>query len=176
MANLQTQRTLLRRFQLSDLQNMIRLESDPDIMKFTPSRVPLTVEKSEARLKSLIEKEAGSHPLGVWAVELKGSGEFVGWFMLIMTEFAVPEIGFMIVKDQWGKGLATEVAQALIDFGTKDLQYPGIAAVTDSENKKSIHILEKLGFEKKSSKTKRDLVLGKDFEAFIFELRSRRTT
>lgn len=171
MEKIQTKRTILRRFRLSDLSNMSRLESDPDVMKFTPSRVPQAIEKTEARLKALVEKESVYAPLGVWAVELKGSADFVGWFMLIKTEFEVPEIGFMIVKDQWGKGLATEVAQALVGFGMKELRYPGIAAVTDHDNATSIHILEKLGFRKVSSRTKLDKVLGREVETHIFELR-----
>lgn len=171
MEKIQTRRTILRRFQLSDLNNMIRLESDPDVMKFTPSRVPQPIEKTEARLKSLVEKEATYAPLGVWAVELKSTSEFVGWFMLINTEFEIPEIGFMIVKTHWGKGFATEVAQALIDFGMQQLRHPGIAAVTDHDNTTSIHILEKLGFQKVNSRIKTDKILGRDIEGYIFELR-----
>jgi ribosomal-protein-alanine N-acetyltransferase len=171
MELLHSKRTILRRFQLSDLENMIRLESDPEVMKFTPSRVPQAVEKTEARLKTLVAKEASYAPLGVWVVELNDSAEFVGWFMLIKTEFEVPEIGFMIVKDQWSKGFATEVAQVLIDFGMKELRYPGIAAVTDHNNAASIHILEKLGFQKVGSRIKADKVLERDVEGYIFELR-----
>ncbi len=171
MEKLQTKRTILRRFQISDLNNMIRLESDPDVMKFTPSRIPQAVEKTEARLRSLLEKEAIYTPLGIWAVELKGTAEFLGWFMLIKTEFEIPELGFMIVKNQWGKGFATEAARALIDFGMGELKYPGIAAVTDHDNTASIHILEKLGFRKVSSRTKLDKILGQEIEAHIFELR-----
>lgn len=171
MTKLQTKRTVLRRFKLSDLNNMIRLESDSEVMKFTPSRVPLAEEKIESRLKSLVEKETAYAPLGVWAVEQKDTTEFVGWFMLIKTEFEVPEIGFMIVKEYWGKGFATEVAQTLIDFGMKELGYPGIVAVTDHDNMASIRILEKLGFQKVSSRTNFDKVLEREVVGYIFELR-----
>lgn len=171
MQTLQTKRTILRRFQLSDLNNMIRLESDPDVMKFTPSRIPQTLEKTEARLKSLIEREAAHAPLGVWAVELKGTADFVGWFMLIKNEFDVPELGYMIVQDQWGKGFATEVASRLIEYATNDFKFSIISAVTDHDNLTSIHILEKLGFRKVSSKIKQDKVLQREIAAYIFELR-----
>ncbi|MBC7370556.1 MAG: GNAT family N-acetyltransferase [Bdellovibrionaceae bacterium] len=90
MEKIQTKRTILRRFRHSDLNNMILLESDPDVMRFTPSRIPQGIEKTEARLKSLLEKEAAYAPLGVWAVELKDTADFVGWFMLIKTEFEIP--------------------------------------------------------------------------------------
>jgi ribosomal-protein-alanine N-acetyltransferase len=149
---------------------MIRLESDPDVMKFTPARIPQTADQTEARLKSQIEKQAAHAPLGIWAVELKDTSEFVGWFMLIKTQFDAPELGFMLVRDQWGKGLATEIAQALIDFGTKDLKFPKIMAVTDRENAKSIHILTKLGFRKTGSKVQSDKVLGREIETQIFEI------
>lgn len=169
---LQTKRTILRRFQLSDLNNMILLESDPEVMKFTPSRIPLSLETTAARLKSLVEKESTNAPLGVWAVFLKDTKTFVGWVMLIKTEFEVPEIGFMFVKNYWGKGIATEVVKVLIDFGMKELQYPGIVAITDYDNAASIHILEKLGFRKTHSRRKVDKVLGQEVENYIFELRS----
>lgn len=171
MEKLQTKRALLRRFQISDLNNMILLESNPDVMKFTPSRIPQGIEKTTARLKSLIEKETAYAPLGVWAVELKDTGDFVGWFMLVKTEFDLPEIGFMIVKDHWGKGIASEVARTLINFAITDLHYPGVAAVTDHDNAASIHILQKLGFKKVNSRTKLDTVLGREIEAYVFELR-----
>ncbi len=95
----------------------------------------------------------------------------MGWFMLVKTDFELPELGFMIVKDSWGKGLATEVAQALIEFGMNELGYPGVAAVTDHDNVASIRILEKLGFRKVSSRTKSDIILGREVEVHIFELR-----
>lgn len=171
METFQTKRTILRRFNLSDLNNMIQLESDPDVMKYTPSRIPQVVEKTDERLKSLVEKRTTYAPLGVWAVELQGTSDFIGWFMLIKTEFEVPELGFMIVKDQWGKGFATEVAQALIEFGMNDLKYSGIAAVTDHDNAASIRTLQKLGFRKMSTRTKFDTILGREIEAHFFELR-----
>lgn len=104
-------------------------------------------------------------------VELKDTADFVGWFMLIKNEFEVPELGYMIVQDHWGKGFATEVESRLIEYGTVDLKFSIFSAVTDHDNLTSIHILEKLGFRKVSSKIKFDKVLGREIEAYIFELR-----
>ncbi len=168
MSDLQTDRTILRRFRASDLPNMIRLESDAEIMRFTPSRVPLDEEKIKERLTAQIEKQKELAPLGIWAAELKDSFEFVGWFMLIKAEFKVPELGFMLVREQWGKGLATEIARTLLEHGLQKLNYPGIAAVTDFDNSKSIHILQKLGFSQVGKKTKFDKVLNRECELFIF--------
>jgi len=167
---IETQRTRLRRFGLSDVENMRELESDPEVMKFTPSRVPQSLEQTKSRLQSLVEKEATYAPFGVWAVELKDTSDFVGWFMLIHTQFNFPELGFMLVRRHWGKGLATEVASALIDFGYRKLNLPGIAATTNPENSASIRVLEKLGFGITKTISTYDRIFERDIELCIFEL------
>jgi ribosomal-protein-alanine N-acetyltransferase len=170
---IETERTRLRRFTLSDLSNMRMLESDADIMKFTPSRVPQTVEQSEKRLRSLVEKEPTYSPLGVWAVEQKSTADFVAWFMLVTTQFDFPELGFMIVKRHWGKGFASEVSASLIDYGIKELKYSGIVATTNPENSVSIRVLEKVGFTFSKTISSHDKVFKRDLELNVFEYRSK---
>jgi ribosomal-protein-alanine N-acetyltransferase len=143
---LTTARTRLRRFKISDLENMCALESDPEITRYTPYRVPQTLEQTEKRLKTVLEKENERAPLGIWAVESKVENEFIGWFMLVKTEFEFPELGFMILKKHWNKGFATEVGQALIDYAFEDLKFPAVFAVTEVANTTSIQVLKKLGF------------------------------
>ncbi len=144
---LETKRTRLRRFALTDLKNMIDLESDPEIMKFTPSRLPRSSAQTKKTLRVVIEKQPDREPLGIWAVELKTTGEFVGWFMLLKTNFEVPELGFMIVRRFWGKGFATEVAGRLIHYVLEDLRFPAVNALAHPANSASIHVLTKLGFK-----------------------------
>ncbi|MCO5144371.1 MAG: GNAT family N-acetyltransferase [Oligoflexia bacterium] len=171
MSELQTSRIVLRRFQLTDLNNMICLESDADVVKYTPYRIPQSKDKTEERLQALVKKEKSS--LGVWAAELKGTKEFIGWFMLIETEFKNPEIGFMLVKKHWRKGFATEIVRALVDYGTKTLKYEKVMAVSDENNTASISVLKKIGFQEVGSKIKFDKILNKDMKALIFEFRSK---
>jgi len=150
---------------------MTQLELDAEIMKFTPSRIPQTVDQTERRLRSLVEKEASLAPLGVWAAELNGNAEFFGWFMLMKSEFEFPELGFMIVRKHWGKGLATEVARALIDFGMNGLNLNGLTAATDLDNPASIRVLEKLGFRFLKNTSKHDKIRNQDIELAVYELR-----
>lgn len=145
---MQTERMRLRRFQLSDFSNMRGLESDPDVVKFTPMLVPLSEEKTRERLAALVSKEAANEPFGVWAAELKDSGAFVGWFMLSRpSEQAPAELGFMILQSLWGQGLTTEAAQYLIDHGFNQLGLKRISAKTVPANLASEAILKKLGFK-----------------------------
>lgn len=142
MTDLHSSRTLLRPFLLSekDFENLRKLDSDPDIMKFTPAKVPQTQEQTRARL------ERYSKMKGVWAAELKETGEFVGWFMLTPTDLEFPELGFMLVKKFWGQGLATEIAAAIADYAFSLLGHNGLSARTNHENVASIAVLKKLGF------------------------------
>jgi RimJ/RimL family protein N-acetyltransferase len=168
---LTSQRTKLRRLRPNDLAHMIALETDADVMKFTPSRFPLTHERIEERLRGMIEKEAERAPLGIWVAELKDTGEFVGWFMLIKTELEFPELGFMTVRKQWGKGLTTEVAKAVMSYGLNDLGYSGISAATDPGHTVSIAVLKKLGFSHVRTEPHFDKVLGRETGKSIFEHR-----
>lgn len=172
MDELFTSRTRLRRLARSDLNNLARLQTDPDVVRFTRARIPQTLDEIESRLSSWINAQAADRPLGIWVAELRDGGEFFGWFMLRKSEFDFPELGFMISKNHWGKGLTSEVSQALVDWAFKDLGLPGVSAVTDRENVASIRILEKLGFQKMETKMKHDLILDRDVELFIFELRA----
>lgn len=170
MATLETPRTLLRRFNLSDLQNMVELESNPEIMKFTPSRVPQTLEQTRLRLESQIQKQSSLEPLGVWAVELKNSQDFVGWFMLMKRNEDFPELGFMIVQRHWNQGYATEVAQRLIDYGFKQLGYSGIVATTNQDNRASKNVLSKLGFIFSQTVIRFDTVMNQEIQLDQFKL------
>lgn len=148
---------------------MNQLESDPLITKFTGYRVPQTLAQTEARLTSTIEKATSREPLGIWVAELENSNEFVGWFMLIRTEFEFPELGFMIMKKYWGQGYATEIAKALIEHGFQNLGLKQIVALTDPDNHASIQVLRKAGFQFSRKINKLDKVLQQNLEFFIFE-------
>lgn len=141
MTILQSTRVILRPFNDSDLENLRKLDTDPDIMKFTPAKIPQTMEQSRARLERYSKMD------GVWAAEYIDSKDFVGWFMLILSDLEFPEIGFMIVKKYWGLGLASEVSNTIIDHAFQDLGYKGITARTNLDNLQSIRVLKKMKFQ-----------------------------
>ena len=172
---MKSKRMRLRRFQMSDLPNMMELESDAEVMKFTSLRVPLTSEQTEQRLKTLIENEEANAPLGVWAAELvpptNESADFVGWFMLLQRDPNFPaELCFMIVRRHWGKGLTAEAAACLVDLGLNQLKLSSIVAKTDPANIASKRVLEKLGFKFSKTISNPDKVFQRDVQLAVFEL------
>lgn len=147
---LQTKRTVLRRLTRDDLDSMHLLESDPEVVKFIPLRVPISKEKSRERLEKQIESQKTQGGFGAWAVELKNTSEFIGWFMLIPADTArgteYPEIGFMFLRRYWGNGFGAETSIEVIRYAFDVLGVSGVDAVTDEDNFASIAILQKLGF------------------------------
>ena len=167
MACIESQRINLRRFNEEDLANLIELESDPEVMRFTGPGRALPIDTIKERLAVLLKEENGD--FGVWAAELLGGGDFVGWFMLRKTNLDAPELGFMLVKRQWGKGLATEACRALLAYGFKKVGLEKIVAVTNPDNLASIKVLEKSGMVFKEKITLRSSKLNKDILVNYYE-------
>jgi N-acetyltransferase len=144
--DLTTKRFRLRRFNKNDLVNLRRLESDPDVVKHTRIRTPRSEEQSKERLEEQISRQEPA-PLGIWAAEKIDTGQFVGWFMLIPKPHRSAELGYMIVKEFWGQGIATEVGRCLVEAGFFCVSLESIQAFTDDTNPASDRVLEKIGFQ-----------------------------
>lgn len=166
---MKSDRLSFRRLSLTDLPHMIELESDPDIMKYTPARIPHTREAIAQRLKARIEKEKADAPLGVWALELKDSGDFAGWICIVHTDHKFPELGFMLPKRHWGKGFATEAATRLVRHAFDDLHLNALVAKTDQDNFNSKNVLGKVGFRPAGTSTINDKVLQREVVLDVFE-------
>ena len=70
----------------------------------------------------------------------------MGWFLLkILEETGEDEIGYRLKREYWGKGMATEGGQGLIDYGREKLGITRFVAVADPDNEASRRVLEKLG-------------------------------
>jgi len=151
---LETDRLIIRGFEDKDFESLVSLMTDADTMKYTGFKVP----QSKERIKELLSKwqQEGQQPLGVWAVESKYTKVFIGWVMLKPTTTEVPELGYMIIKNQWGNGFATEVGAAILKYAAHERHLSKIVAVSSSENIASMRILEKIGMKRRNEKPRED--------------------
>ncbi len=87
----------------------------------------------------------------VWAARIKDNDQFIGWSGLVHSnlseKYGGPEIQYMLAGDAHGKGYATEMATAIIDYAQNELKLDIVIATVDIPNKGSIRIIEKLGFQ-----------------------------
>jgi RimJ/RimL family protein N-acetyltransferase len=144
---LTTERLVLRRWRESDLEPFRKINTDQRVMEFMPKG--LDSEESDA-LATRIERHFDERGFGLMAVELKESGEFVGFVGLSVPQFEAPfmpavEIGWRLATDYWGKGLATEAAQETLRFGFEEVGLESVVSFTVPRNLRSRRVMEKIG-------------------------------
>lgn len=142
-----TPRLLLRPWRDGDLAPFAAMGTDPRVMEFLPKR--LTRSESDA-LAARIRGHFDTHGYGLWAVEIPGSAEFIGFVGLSIPTFEAPftpcvEIGWRLAADHWGQGYATEAAREALDFGFQRLGLAEIVSFTVPANRRSRAVMERLG-------------------------------
>ncbi|MFG3253415.1 GNAT family N-acetyltransferase [Streptomyces sp. NPDC048172] len=144
---METERLVLRRFTEADVDNLVELDSDPEVMRFlTGEPTPRAEIEDEVLPKVLRDYRRG--PAGRWAAVERGTGEFVGWLSLQPPEdggVREVELGYRLKASVWGKGYATEGARALIRKGFAELGVQRVWAQTMAVNTASRRVMEKAG-------------------------------
>jgi RimJ/RimL family protein N-acetyltransferase len=143
---LETLRIELRDFVAADLDDMVRLDSDPRVMKYIAGGKPAARAAVLQRLARFVRYPTLYPDLGAWRAARRDTGAFIGWFALNYAGKSTDiEVGYRLVPEAWGQGFATEGARALVDYGFDDLDLDRIIGVTHPGNKASQHVLRKAG-------------------------------
>lgn len=149
LIELETERLKLRAWQESDLQPFAELNADKDVMHYFPS--VLTREQSD-NLADKFQHLILDHGWGFWAVELKATGQFIGFTGLNTQpeQFIFSpcvEIGWRFAKQYWHQGYATEAAKACLKFAFETLQLKEVVSFTAVHNTASEHVMQRLGMQ-----------------------------
>lgn len=147
-AGLASERLLLRRFTPADLPLLSELNADPEVMRHLGGAVDS--ERTRAMLDTRILRYYEENPgLGIWATLLRDSGECIGFHLLnhIQGESLI-QVGYRLFVRHWGKGYATEMSMALLDYGYRQLRLPRIVAIADLANHASQRVLLKAGLRR----------------------------
>lgn len=123
------------------------MNADSLVMEHFPER--LTRKQSDDLIEAI---EAGfeSNGFGLWALELRATGEFVGFTGLAKPSFdahftPAVEIGWRLDRPAWGKGYATEAAAAALAFGFEQAGLVEIVSFTTVANVRSRAVMERIG-------------------------------
>lgn len=142
---LETERLILRELLLSDLDDLFAITGDPLVMQYVGDLKPYSREKTAQAIREAQESYR-QHGFGGWAFIEKATGQFIGYGGLeYLPERTIPEVFYIFPPLQWGKGLATEIAAAILDYGFKQLGIPAIGASFDPANEPSMHVAAKVG-------------------------------
>lgn len=145
-----TKRLILRQWTDDDAPAFAEMNADPQVMEHFPS--VWTRETSDAvmqKLRTFIDEKGW----GFWAVEERGTGDFVGFVGISIPGYDLPfnpcvEIGWRLVVHHWGKGYATEAAQATLDYGFDVAGLEEIVSMTSIHNHRSEAVMQRLGMIK----------------------------
>jgi RimJ/RimL family protein N-acetyltransferase len=146
---LETNRLILRRFTEADEDNLVELDSDPEVMRFLNGGKPTPREDVRNRILPVLfgyYERCGD--FGFWAAQERSTGQFLGWFHFRPHKNERDgdiELGYRLRRSAWGKGYATEGSRALISKGFSELGVERVVAETMTVNAGSRRVLEKAG-------------------------------
>ncbi|MET9590504.1 GNAT family N-acetyltransferase [Streptomyces sp. NPDC006516] len=146
MAELRTDRLVLRRWRDSDLGPWAAMNADPEVREHLGDL--LDREQSDASV-ARFQAEFEQRGYGWWAVEVQATGEFIGFAGLDQVDDYMPftgvEIGWRLARPAWGQGYATEAALRVLAYGFDALELPEILAVTTASNLRSQAVMRRIG-------------------------------
>jgi RimJ/RimL family protein N-acetyltransferase len=155
---LETERLVLRPLSMDDLDELARFVADPETMRYIGAGGTRTREQAQATLEAMI-KSFESRGYGLLGVERKEDGALVGrcgllvwdpetWTLTEDDDGPVEiEVGYLVGRDHWGNGYATEAATAVRDWALAELRLERLIALIYPDNRRSIRVAEKLGME-----------------------------
>ncbi|GAA4353047.1 GNAT family N-acetyltransferase [Kangiella taiwanensis] len=142
---LQTERLTLRVFKRSDLEDYYEMMADPDITRYLMSGEPMSRHDAWRSIATM----AGHwvlHGHGQWAIEEKESGDFVGRCGIIEPEgWPDKEVGWVLHKRAWGKGYASEAAEAALGYAFGRMKLTRMISLIQPGNDKSVAVAERVG-------------------------------
>ena len=144
---LQTERLHLRAWRANDVEPFAAMNADPRVMEHFPS-----LQSREASAAAVVRWQARmtERGWGLWAAELRRTGEFIGFVGLSEPAVELPcspcaEVGWRLAFAHWGQGYATEGAMGALGIGFDRLGLDEIVSFTAIGNRRSRAVMERLG-------------------------------
>lgn len=144
---LRTERLLLRHLEPGDLDDLYALYRDPEIRRFFPEGT-LTLTETREEIEFFVNGHPKNSALGLWATIEQETGAFVGRCGLLpwtIDGTDEVELAFLIAKDRWGEGLATEAARGIVGYAREQLGLRRLICLIMHGNNASVRVAEKAG-------------------------------
>ena len=146
MAEITTERLIMRGWREADLAPWAAMNADPEVRRYVGPL--LTFEQAAAWVLNY-QDDLDRYGFGFWAVEIRASGEFIGFTGLNTmdegTPFSGVELGWRLARSAWGRGYATEAGLAALRYGFGTMGLPEVVAVTMARNARSQAVMRRIG-------------------------------
>jgi ribosomal-protein-alanine N-acetyltransferase len=149
---LETKRLRLRPLAEADVDELHALWSSPGVRKYLWDDEVIACQRTASLVEESLRLFA-THGYGLWGARFHDREELVGfggfWYFHTPPKL---ELLYGIAPEHWNRGLATEIAHALIRYGFEELEFCEVRASTDAPNAASARVLEKAGlrFERRA--------------------------
>lgn len=146
---IETARLRLRAWDEGDLERFAVINADPEVMQFFPA--PLSREETAAMVQRLRAHQE-KHGFCFWAVDQLSDNNLIGMIGLSrprMKTWFTPcvEIGWRLHPSVWGQGVATEGAQACLEYAWNRLRLNEVVSFTATSNLASQGVMKKIGMQ-----------------------------
>jgi [ribosomal protein S5]-alanine N-acetyltransferase len=146
---LETQRLILRRPEMSDAQAIFtRYAADPEVTRYVAFPRHQTLADTEAFV-TFSKASWAEHPAGAYLIFSRADGKLLGGTGLKFESHDCASTGYILARDSWGKGYATEAVGAMVTLATS-LSLQRLYALCHAAHRASAHVLEKSGFIRES--------------------------
>lgn len=165
---LETERLYLRELTEEDLPALCLMLQDAEVMYAYGHAF------SDEEARQWLDKQLNSYlcdGFGLWAMILKESGELIGQCGITVQDCAgdeVLEIGYLLRKEYWHQGYATEAAKGCVEYAFTTLFAPAVYALVREDNLPSQQVAKRLGMEEVGSFVRH--YYGEDLPHLIFYL------
>ena len=141
---IETGRLLLRPMALEDRDALIAIYSDAEVAQFMS---PFGEDEADQRLDDW-RRSWRERGYGLMAVLDRATGELLGRSGLYYwPQFDETEVGWLLRRDAWGRGLATEAGRACLKWGFQNFDFAYITSMIDPQNARSIAVADRLGMK-----------------------------
>lgn len=137
-----TERLLLRELEEGDAANILLLNSDPEVLKHVHD-VPFNgIDAARAWIADIGRQLP--HGIGRWAIQAH-DGTWVGRCSLRRYDDGEVLMGYRLLREQWGKGYASEAVRAMLDLAFNTHRLPYVASKVARDNIASQRVVQKSG-------------------------------
>jgi RimJ/RimL family protein N-acetyltransferase len=142
-----TERLLMRRWRDSDREPFAAMNADPVVRRYFPDLLDRAASDTAIRrMEALFDRQG----FGLWALEVAGTGEFIGFTVLNPMPRGVPgaggmEVGWRLAESAWHRGYATEAATAAVRVAFGGARLAEIWSMTAVTNEPSQAVMRRIG-------------------------------
>ena len=166
--NITTDRLLLRQFIESDIENVFKGLSHPEIIKYYGVSYQ-TLEATKKQMKFFADLE--KNETGIWWAVCSSDNNFfygAGGLNSLSKEQKKAEIGFWLISDFWGKGIMKEAMPLICNYGFDKLGLHRIEGIVETENTNCKRAMAKLDFEYEGTMKECEIKNGKFISLDIY--------